>query len=155
MPATIFAGPEGITRYRAGTFTTLPGEPRTGAQVVALPGGQVIVVCGMAGALRVDAASGALDRLPTIPSRRKSGCAAAATARHLVIAGGDEAGAVDGTVEIFDASTLELLATTQLGVPRTRAVALALPNGQILIASGVDASGAPVGTLELFTPPVE
>jgi len=40
-------------------------------------------------------------------------------------------------------------------VPRTHAVAHALPNDQILIAGGLDAAGAPVGTLELFTPPVE
>jgi hypothetical protein len=155
LPATVFAGPDGITRYREGTFTNVPSEPRAEAQVVALPGGKAIVVCGMADALRVDAASGAIDKLPGIPGRHKSGCAAAATARHLVIAGGDEAGAVDGTVEIFDAATLELLAATQLAVPRTHAVALALPNDQILIASGIDAAGAPVGTLELFTPPVE
>jgi hypothetical protein len=37
-------------------------------------------------------------------------------------------------------------------VPRTGASATALPNGQILIAGGTDAGGAPIATLELFTP---
>ena len=31
--------------------------------------------------------------------------------------------------------------------------AVALPNGEVLVAGGRDASGAPVETLELFTPP--
>ena len=71
----------------------------------------------------------------------------------MIVAGGDAAG-VDASVEIFDAVTLAPLATAQLVVPRKNAVALALPNDQILIAGGVDQNGAPIATLELFTPPV-
>jgi len=48
--------------------------------------------------------------------------------------------------------TLAPLASLPLVVPRTGASALALPNDQILIAGGTDAAGAPIDTLELFTP---
>jgi len=153
---SIFAGPGGVVRFREGTFTTLsiPEAVRPDANIVALPGGKVLVVCGTTDAVRIDAASGAAETLPNIPSVAKTGCAAAATSRYLIIAGGTAAGTVDGTVEIFDAATLAPVASAPLGVPRANAVAIALPNGQILIASGLTAGGAPVSTLELFTPPV-
>jgi hypothetical protein len=111
-------------------------------------------VCGTTDAVRIDAATGAAEVLPGIPAVAKTGCAAAATTRFLIIAGGTTSAGIDGNVTVYDASTLALVATVPLVVPRTNAVALALPNGQILIAGGVDAAGAPVGTLELFTPPV-
>jgi hypothetical protein len=157
LPATLFAGPNGAVKLRNGTFTTLdaPAAARSDVNVVALPGGKVIVVCGTTDAVRIDAASGMAETLAGVPSVAKSGCAAAATQRHLIIAGGSTGTGVEASVEIFDAATLALLATVPLVVPRTNAVALPLSNEQILIAGGVDAAGAPVGTLELFTPPVE
>ncbi|HEY5923207.1 MAG TPA: hypothetical protein VIV11_16120 [Kofleriaceae bacterium] len=157
MVASIFAGPASVVQYRAGTVTelALPAAARADATVVALPGGKTVVVCGTTEAVRIDAATGNGESIPNVPTVAKTGCAATATARHLVIAGGTALGVVDPTVEIFDAASLALIATTQLGVPRTGAVAIALPNDQILIGGGVDAAGAPVGTLELFTPPVE
>jgi hypothetical protein len=156
MLATIFAGPDGVLRFRSGMFTTLdiPSAARADVKVVALPGGDAVVVCGTAEAVRIDAATGAAESLPGIPSVAKTGCAAAATPRHLIIAGGDAAGTIDGTVEIYDAATLARLATAPLVVPRKDAIAIALPNGQILIAGGVDAGGDPISTLELFTPPL-
>jgi hypothetical protein len=87
-----------------------------------------------------------------VPGYAKTGCAAAATARHLVIAGGTTSTGVDDRVDIFDAVTLAPVTTATLSVPRTGAVAVALPNDQVLIAGGVDAAGAPIATLELFTP---
>lgn len=157
VTTAIFAGQDGVTAYRNGTFTSLPlpSAARTDASVAALPDGQVLVACGTTEAVRIDAASGAGEAFAGVPSVAKTGCAVAATARHLIIAGGSAAGTLDGVVEIYDSTTLALLATAPLVVPRTNAVALALPNGQILIAGGVDAAGAPVGVLELFTPPVE
>jgi hypothetical protein len=156
MPATMFAGPDGVVRFRTNAFTTLaiPEAARANSTVVEVPAGKVLVVCGTTDAVRIDAATGAAEVLPGIPAVAKTGCAAAATTRFLIIAGGTTSAGIDGNVTVYDASTLALVATVPLVVPRTNAVALALPNGQILIAGGVDAAGAPVGTLELFTPPV-
>ncbi|NVB83058.1 MAG: hypothetical protein HOV81_32065, partial [Kofleriaceae bacterium] len=44
------------------------------------------------------------------------------------------------------------LDTVPLVVPRTAARAIALPNDQILLVGGTDANGAPIATIELFTP---
>jgi hypothetical protein len=145
----VFAGPDGVYRFRNNTFDTLDvtSAKRAGAQVVALPGGQIGVACGNDTLARIDAATGAETVIPNVPSDARRGCAIAATTTRLVIAGGtDSSGAVIGTAEIFDSATQPLV------VPRTRATAIPLPNGQILIAGGVDATGAPIATLELFTP---
>jgi hypothetical protein len=157
MQTTIFAGPDGVVRYRNGTFTPLdiPSAARAGASVVALPGGKALVVCGSTEAVRIDAATGTADMFSGIPRFAKTGCAVAATSRHLIIAGGSIGGTIDPTVDIYDAATLTWLAGASLVAPRAGGVAMPLPNDQILIGSGVDAAGAPVGTLELFTPPIE
>lgn len=155
ITASIFAGAEGVVRFRSNAFTTLdiPTAARAGASVIALPGGKAGVVCGGVDLIRIDGASGAAETLANIPSQVKTGCAAAITARHLVIAGGTlAAGGVDTLAEIYDSTTLALVASQPLVVPRTGAVAIALPNDQVLIAGGIDAAGAPVGVLELFTP---
>jgi hypothetical protein len=103
--------------------------------------------------IRIDAASGIADTFPAIPSELRTGCAAAATTRYLVIAGGTTTtGDLATTAEIYDAGTLALIATRPLVAPRSGATATVLPNGQILIAGGSDATGAPIATLELFTP---
>ncbi len=150
--ASFFVGPDGVVRCRAGTceLTALPG--RTSSAVVALPGGKIGVVCGPAELVRIDAATVVAETIAGIPSVAKTGCAAAVTSRHLVIAGGTTASGVDDTVEIYDAATLALVATSTLAVPRTGAIAIALSNDQVLIAGGLDASSQPTATLELFTP---
>lgn len=154
---SIFAGPDGVVRFRTGTFSTLaiPEAARDGATVLALPGGKVAVVCGTTDAVRIDASAGTAEVFAGVPSVAKTGCAAAATARYLVIAGGTAAGAVESSVDIYDVASLAHVATVPLVVPRTNAFAIALPNDQVLIGGGVDAGGAPIATLELFTPPVE
>lgn len=154
VAAAIFAGADGVTRFRSNVFDALsiPAATRADAVVVALPAGKVGVVCGGADAIVIDAAAGTAQTFPAIPSEVRTGCAVAATPRHLVIAGGTIAGAPATTAEIYDAGTLALIATQPLVVPRTGATATALPNGQVLIAGGTDASGAPIGILELFTP---
>ena len=156
IAAAIFAGTAGVERFRNNVFdaVTAPAAARADASVTALPGGKVLVPCGDGDAIRIDAATGTAETFSTIPSERRTGCAVAVTPRHLVIAGGTSiaTGAVETTAEIYDAGSLALIATVPLVVPRTGAVAVALPNDQILILSGRDAGGAPTATLELFTP---
>jgi hypothetical protein len=158
VTASIFAGPAGVVRFRGGVFDTLsaPAAARADASVVALPGGTVAVVCGGADTIRIDGATGAAETFASLPSASRTGCALAATTRYLVVAGGTLAdGSIATTAEIYDAVTLALVATAPLVVPRSGAAALPLPNGQILLAGGLDATGAPTTTLELFTPTYE
>lgn len=78
----------------------------------------------------------------------------AATSRHVLVANGfDETGTLHATADILDATTLELVATIPLA-PRASAVALPMPNDQILIAGGDYQGNTPDGQIELFTPPV-
>ncbi|MGE5180539.1 MAG: hypothetical protein ACM31C_00685 [Acidobacteriota bacterium] len=145
---TILAGAAGIVRFRTDMFDTLAAADQTGAAVTALPGGRVLVACGAGGGVVVDAATGGMQPV-AIPMTPRTGCALAATSRHLLVVGG-------ATAELYDATSLAYSMTIPLVAARTSARAVPLPNDQILIASGVDASGAPVDTLELFTPePVE
>jgi hypothetical protein len=144
----VFAGDTGIIRFRNSAFDTLDATARPGASVAALPGGRLAVVCG-GPTLVVDAATGAITMHD---AHTQTGCAVAATSRHLVIAGGTDGGAVTGSVEVDDATTLAPVAMLTLAVPRTGATAIALPNDQVLIIGGADATGAPIATLELFTP---
>ncbi len=155
VATAMFAGASGVVRFRSGTFDmpAIAAAARAGASVVALPGGQAAVVCGGPDLIEIDAATEAVTTKPAIPSALRTDCAVTATDRHLVIAGGTLGdGTVATTAEIYDATTLALIATQPLVVPRTKAAAIALPNDQILIAGGVDATGAPTETLELFTP---
>jgi len=149
----IFAGASGVTRFRNNTFDPLdvPSAACDGAIVVALAAGKVGVLCATTGLIQIDAASGTAQPF-AIPSEMRTGCAVASTKRYLVVAGGTNVAGVATTAEIYDTTSLTLVATQTLAVPRTGAVATALPNGQVLIAGGSDATGAPIGTLELFTP---
>ena len=154
----IFVAASGVTRYRdsadAFDMVAAPTIARDGATLVALPSGLVGVFCGGADGATVDAVSGAVVSLTGVPSdTRASGCAVAATAQDVVIAGGTLAsGDVATTAEIFDATTLAPIAAAPLVVPRTNATAIALPTGQVMIVGGEDATGAPIATIELFTP---
>jgi hypothetical protein len=146
IPAAIFAGAAGVTRFRNNVFETIaitPPQLIDGIAVVTMPGGNVLVMYSDATYL-VDVASGAVTQT-AIPGITHDS-AAAATDRHLVI--------VDGTTaSIYDAATLALVATQPLAAPRMLPTLVALPNAQILIAGGRDAShDQPIGTLELFTP---
>ncbi len=149
---TIFAGAGGIVRFRGGAFDMIDTADHTGAAVIALPDGRALVACGTGGAFTIDAAAGTVQALAGVPADARTGCALAATSRHVVIAGGTTGTGASGTVDIYDAGTLAHVATAMLVVPRTGAQAVALPNDQVLIASGLDANGAPTATLELFTP---
>ena len=154
---SMFADATGVQRLRAGAFDqpAIAGALRTGHELIGVPGGAFLIVCGGAAtpdAIRIDALTLAVQTFPGVPSVPRAACAIAETSRHVVIAGGDTGSGVSGAVDVYDASSLALVTTAQLVVPRKGAVAIALPNDQVLIAGGVDGTGAPVATLELFTP---
>ncbi|HUJ61026.1 MAG TPA: hypothetical protein VLX92_21130 [Kofleriaceae bacterium] len=147
----LFASSAGVSRLRADTFDSLAiaGAARDNAVLVALPGGQIAVACGSTDLVIIDPLAGTSQTIPDTPATARGGCAAAATSRHLLIAGGDD---FDPMAYVLDASTFAPVATVPMVVPRKDAVAIALPDDQILIAGGVDATGAPTQTIELFTP---
>ncbi|MEJ7601987.1 MAG: hypothetical protein WKG01_29090 [Kofleriaceae bacterium] len=146
----LFAGAEGVIRYRADAFETVSADPRPGASVVALADNRFLVIGGETrDALVVDAITGVVTTLPNALAVVRQAASAAATARHVVISGGV---AMDGTphadAEVLDANTLAPLASLPAR-ERTAGFAIAFPNDQIMIGGGTAASG----DLELFTPP--
>lgn len=157
------AGASGVVRLAAGVFTdegaAPPDAARDGHAVVATVDDRVIAIGGgdagglLASAVVADPALRTYASRPDVLATPRRDAAVAATARYLVVAGGTDAdGAVVDDVEVLDVVTLARVATLPLRVPRTGAVARALPNQQVLIAGGRDADGAPVAELELFTP---
>jgi len=145
-----------IVRLADDSFDTVSGSANELSAAATLPDGRVVFAGG--GALGsttpqpelviVDPTTGITSTQPTLSSLRESP-AVAATDRYLVVAGG-----LDGniapvpTADIFDARSLQLVATVPCEA-RSGAKALALPNGQVAIVGGVPANDV----IELFTPP--
>ena len=163
---TVFAGDgngaSGVIRHGADGFAevTAPAEAlRTGHGAAPTPDGHVVVIGGatadglVASAVRVDPAAKTAEAIPDVLATPRRDAAVAANGQVLLVAGGtDAAGALVTDAELIDVASLARLGTRPLIVPRTGAVAEALPNGQILVVGGRDADGAPVGVVELFTP---
>jgi hypothetical protein len=61
---------------------------------------------------------------------------------------------VSGASQLFDPTSGTWTPTTPLQSARYGADAVALPNGQVLVVGGIDASGAPTASAELYTLPV-
>lgn len=150
LTALFAGGDTGLVRLRNDAFDMLAGDARTRGTIAALPGGRFVVIGGAdPSALIVDAETGAVTPMPSALATARFSPAVAATARHLVVAGGvDAAGAPIATAEIFDAVTLAPLAVVPLA-PRAGTRAFAMPNDQVLIAGG----DTPSDLIELFTPP--
>ena len=156
------AGTSGIVRLSGGVFSeqAAPADAlRTGHAVVATVDDRILAVGGadasgpLASVIVADPIRGRYESIADVLATPRTDAAVAATATYLVVAGGrDATGAVVADAEILDVETLAPVATLPLVVPRAGAIARALPNQQILIVGGAGADGAPVETLELFTP---
>jgi hypothetical protein len=153
----VFVGSGSVVTVAGGSAQSyaIAAAERASASVTALgTNGQVLVACGgSTTAVVITAATGSATSYPQVPTTARTGCAVAATAKNIVIAGGtDGSGNVITTADVFDATTLAPVASVPLVVPRTGATAIPLSNDQVLIAGGVDGSGAPSAVIELFTP---
>jgi hypothetical protein len=158
------AGFAGVVVLTDGTFAdaSAPASAqRTGHGAVPTPDTEVVVIGGgtteglVTSALRINPATRAVTELPDVLVTARVGAAIATNGEILVVAGGTDAtGTVLADAEIIDLATLTPIAVIPMVVPRTNATARSLPNGQVLIAGGLDATGAPVGTIELFTPEI-
>lgn len=145
----LFAG-DPIVRLRDDVFDTIAASAEPTATAAALPDGSV-VFAGAGGTrdlLVVDPTGGSrriTDALSTV--RRRA--AVAATARHLVVAGGlDADGNPLATADILDATTLAPITTVPCA-PRAGAAAHVFLNEQIILVGGEPATDL----IELFTPP--
>ncbi|HEY4239207.1 MAG TPA: kelch repeat-containing protein [Kofleriaceae bacterium] len=130
----------GLVRLRAGVVDQPSSASLANAAVAALPPDAFVVVGGDLGlgALRVDAATGAVTPIATSLSVARTSPSVAATSRYVVVAS-------DGSCDVLAAADLSLAAT----VPCADAAQLvALPNDQIMLLPGTTASTE----IDLFTP---
>src|SRR5262249_44774172 len=136
------------------------GSVRVGHAITQIADGKVLVLGGGDGTtLTPDAivvTAGVTPSAAVMPNVLATPCkdfALAATSKYVLAAGGlAQDGSTLTDAVVLDATTLAPVATLPMVVPRSGAVALALQNDQILVIGGVDATGAPTGVLELFTP---
>jgi hypothetical protein len=165
--AGVGAGATGVVLFADDAFAEIaaPAEVlRTGHGAVALAGGVVALVGGrdasdavLASIVRIDLTAGAaVTTVSTVAdalATPRSGAAVAVTGDLLAVVGGTGAdGTVLADVELLDRTTLARRAVLPLAVGRTGASAQTLANGQVLIVGGLDSTGAPIATVELFTP---
>jgi hypothetical protein len=161
------------------TFTALPASgitalqtPRDGAVAAALPDGQVLIAGGensssnaLQSAELFDPASDTFTALPAsgnteLHSGRDGAVAAALPDGQVLIAGGyNSDGNALQSAELFDPASdtftaLPASGNTELQTARGQAVAAALPDGRVLIASGNSGVGF-LQSAELFVPAPE
>lgn len=147
VAADAFTEPQGPGRVEHGAAVDTEGR------VVLLGGRDPYAMTAPTSAVRVDAA-GSTFEVPWVLSRPRLRPAVARAGDLIVVAGGfDALGTGLDDADVLDAATLERVATVPLLAPRGGAIAVSLPNDSVLLAGGkVGENGAPVGTLELFTP---
>ena len=148
------------------TFTALTGAnkqlntPRQGAAAATLPNGDVLIVGGTDGtgddlqtAELYNPTAQTFTQLPASgdtelqTGRSDSPVAISLRSGQVLIAGGDNGGTSLQTAELFDPATdtftaLPASGNTELQSPREGAVAASLPNGQAVIAGGLDTVSA-------------
>ena len=155
------AGSTGIVQVRGSQVTEVAaGTLRVGHAITQTADGKVLVLGGGDGTtLSPDGIAITPGTAPTatvVPgllATPRSDVAIATTPRYIVAAGGlAQDGTTLGDAVVLEATTLAPITTLPLVVPRSGAVAIALQNDQILIAGGLDATGAPTSVIELFTP---
>lgn len=158
-------GDTGAAVFEGNQVRHLPPPPellRKGHRAITLLSGNVLFLGGAIegvgltrDAVRYAPDTGLFDVFEML-SRPRRNPAVALTSRHLAVIGGeDENGDAIGDAEIFDVHTLAPITTIPLVVPRKNAVAVAIGNGQLLVAGGQDETGAPTELLSLFTPDEE
>lgn len=164
IPTAIFAGTgagsTGMVQVRGAQVTEVAGGSlREGHGITQTADGKVLVLGGgdgttlsPDGVVITPGASPSATLAPGLLATPRRDVAMATTPRYIVAAGGlGQDGTTLTDAVVLEATTLAPITTLPLVVPRSGAVAVALQNDQILIAGGVDATGAPTSVVELFT----
>ena len=134
---------------------------RVNATATTMPSGDVLVLGGKTAAgveasglvISPMAAPPAVRTLPDALSVAREGHTASLTGNDLVVCGGaDATGAVQASCDVLDATTYERKATVPLGTARRDHVAEVMENGLVFLAGGLGSDGAPLGSIELYTP---
>lgn len=82
----------------------------------------------------------------------KSGHTASLLGNGNVLVTGGSTGAAVATAEIYDWRTKLFAATNPMATPRARHFQITLRNGKVLVGGGIDGSGNPLATTEIWNP---
>jgi hypothetical protein len=137
---------------------------RTGATATQLHDGRVLVLGGhddsgavlATGFVITPGTPAQVTALPTALSTPRDGHSATLLANStfdLLVCGGlGQDGKPIASCDVLDGSSLAIKSTIPLGLARTQLSATLLETGNVLLAGGLDPSGAPSGVIEIYTP---
>lgn len=134
---------------------------RSGATATRMPTGDVLVLGGKTAAgaqssglvITPNAPSATVTPLPGALSVAREGHTATLTGNDLVVCGGaDASGALQASCDVFDAMTYARKSTVPLAAARRGHSAQLLETGIVLIAGGIGSDGAPLASIEIYTP---
>lgn len=142
----------------ASQAVTLPGvAPHTGAAICTLSDGAFLLVGGadasgktLRDVWRVDPKTLRVTHYKDALASGRQGHAALQVGGRLVVLGGKGDAALATRLELLDATTLKAVTTVDQAVQRTGVHADRLGPGSVLISGGLDSTGAPVKTLEIY-----
>ncbi|MDC8016240.1 kelch repeat-containing protein [Tahibacter soli] len=132
--------------------------PRSAHTATLMPNGKVLVAGGLNGSNAIasaeifDATTGWSAAAPMGAARQAHAATVLSTGEVLVVGGaaGNAAGSARlGAAERYDPATNRWTHADNLVVARSQATLTSLPNGQLLLAGGADASG-PLASAELY-----
>lgn len=136
-------------------------ESRSDATATTMPSGDVLILGGKTAAgvessglvISPRTSPPAVKVLPGALSVAREGHTASLTGDELVVCGGaDGSGAPQASCDVLDAKSYALVRTVQLAAARRDQVAGVLDNGLVVIAGGRGSDGAPLASIELYTP---
>lgn len=135
-------------------------ENRTGATATTMPNGDVLILGGKTatgvvrtGLVITPTVPATVTALPNALSVPRTGHTASLTGGVLVVCGGtDDTGAVIGSCDVLDAMSYGMNATVPLATPRTGHSAQTMETGVVVLAGGFGSDGAPLASMEIYTP---
>jgi hypothetical protein len=169
--AILFGGlPSGVTgpvaeRVLGQTFAQYDvgaQDNRINATATTMPNGDVLILGGKTPTGGAQASG--LVITPTVPaatvtplpmalSVAREGHTATLTGNDLVVCGGaDATGMAQASCDVLDAMTYGRKSTVPLAVARRGHTAEAMETGVVVIAGGVGSDGAPLASIEIYTP---
>jgi hypothetical protein len=146
---------QAFTQYDVGAL-----ENRNFATATTMPNGDVLILGGSTAA---GAQASGIVITPTVPatvtplpmalSVARSGHSASLTGGDLVVCGGTDAtGTAQATCDVLDAMTYGRKSTVPLATARTGHSSETMETGVVVIAGGVGGDGAPLASIEIYTP---
>jgi hypothetical protein len=143
------------------TYDVGAQENRLYATATAMPNGDVLVLGGktatgaVASGLVITPTSPAptVTPLPNALSVARANHTASLTGGDLVVCGGvDAAGVTQGTCDVLDSMTYARKSTIMLATPRSGQSSETMETGLVVVAGGFGPDGAPLQSIEIYTP---